>query len=149
MRAAAVPVPSLRFGWNRQRREGLQMTSAAVNVLYTAEATATGGRAGHATSSDGRLDVDLSMPKELGGDSGPGTNPEQLFAAGYAACFQGALGVVARREKQSIEGSTVTARVGVGPMGTAFGITVELQVALPEVADRAVAEDLVARAHEV
>src|SRR5207237_5167229 len=105
----------------RHRKRGgrrVSETSAApVRVLYTAEATATGGRAGHATSSDGRLDVDLSMPKELGGDSGPGTNPEQLFAAGYAACFQGAMGVVARRENVSIDGSTVTARVGLGPVG--------------------------------
>ncbi|HEY4026558.1 MAG TPA: organic hydroperoxide resistance protein [Candidatus Dormibacteraeota bacterium] len=120
-----------------------------MKVLYTAEATATGGRAGHAESSDGRLVIDLSVPAEMGGDGGPGTNPEQLFAAGYAACFQGAMGVVARREKLSIEGSTVTARVGIGPMGTAFGITVDLQVKLPEVPDRAAAEDLIARAHEV
>ena len=94
-------------------------TRTPVKVLYTAEATATGGRAGHAESSDGRLKVDLSMPAEMGGDAGAGTNPEQLFAAGYAACFQGAMGVVARREKLSIEGSTVTARVGIGPMGQA------------------------------
>ncbi|HXM54287.1 MAG TPA: organic hydroperoxide resistance protein [Candidatus Dormibacteraeota bacterium] len=125
------------------------MTSAAVNVLYTAEATATGGRAGHATSSDGRLDVDLSVPKELGGDSGPGTNPEQLFAAGYAACFQGAMGLVARRENVSIDGSTVTARVGLGPVGEVFNIKVELQVHLPSIPDQAAAEDLVAKAHQV
>ncbi len=125
-------------------------TSAApVKVLYTAEATATGGRAGHATSSDGRLEVNLSVPTEIGGDGGPGTNPEQLFAAGYAACFQGAMGVVARREQLSIEGSTVTAQVGLGPMGTAFGIKVDLRVHLPSIPDRAAAEDLVAKAHEV
>jgi Ohr subfamily peroxiredoxin len=120
-----------------------------VKVLYTAEATATGGRAGHATSSDKRLDVDLSVPTEIGGDGGSGTNPEQLFAAGYAACFQGAMGVVARRENLSIDDSTVTARVGIGPMGQAFGITVELRVHLPAIADRAAAEDLVAKAHQV
>ena len=120
-----------------------------VRVLYTAEATATGARAGHARSSDGRLDVDLSVPAEMGGDGGPGTNPEQLFAACYAACFQGAMGVVARRQGQSIDGSTVTARVGIGPMGTAFGITVQLAVHLPSIADRPTAEDLVARAHQV
>jgi osmotically inducible protein OsmC len=125
------------------------MTSAAVNVLYTAEATATGGRAGHATSSDGRLDVDLSVPKELGGDSGPGTNPEQLFAAGYAACFQGAMGVVARRENVSIDGSTVTARVGLGPIGEVFNIKVDLRVHVPSLPDQAAAEDLVAKAHQV
>jgi Ohr subfamily peroxiredoxin len=126
-----------------------ETSAATVKVLYTAEATATGGRAGHAASSDGRVSVDLSVPAEMGGDGGPGTNPEQLFAAGYAACFQGAMGVVARREKLSIDDSTVTARVGIGPMGTAFGITVELQVHLPAIADRAVAEDLVAKAHQV
>jgi Ohr subfamily peroxiredoxin len=124
-------------------------TSTPVKVLYTAEATATGGRAGHAASSDGRLDVQLSVPAEMGGDGGPGTNPEQLFAACYAACFQGAMGVVARRDKLSIDGSTVTARVGIGPMGSAFGITVHLQVHVPAIADRATAEDLVAKAHQV
>jgi Ohr subfamily peroxiredoxin len=126
-----------------------ETSAAPVKVLYTAEATATGGRAGHAASSDGRLTVDLSVPAEMGGDGGPGTNPEQLFAAGYAACFQGAMGVVARREKLSIEGSTVTARVGIGPMGQAFGITVDLRVHVPEIADRTAAENLVAMAHQV
>jgi lipoyl-dependent peroxiredoxin len=126
-----------------------ETSAAPVKVLYTAEATATGGRTGHATSADGRLSVDLSVPAEMGGDSGPGTNPEQLFAATYAACFQGAMGVVARREKLSIDDSTVTARVGIGPIGTAYGITVELQVHLPAIADRAAAEDLVAKAHQV
>ena len=72
---------------------------SAMSNLYTAEATATGGRTGAVKSSDGRLDLPLISPRELGGDGGPGTNPEQLFAAGYAACFQSALGVVARREK--------------------------------------------------
>jgi lipoyl-dependent peroxiredoxin len=126
-----------------------ETSTTPVNVLYTAEATATGGRAGHAESSDGRLKVDLSVPAEMGGDSGAGTNPEQLFAAGYAACFQGAMGVVARREKLSIEGSTVTARVGIGPMGQAFGITVDLRVHVPAIADRAAAEKLVQQAHQV
>jgi osmotically inducible protein OsmC len=126
-----------------------ETSAAPVKVLYTADATATGGRAGHADSSDGRLSVDLSVPAEMGGDGGRGTNPEQLFAAGYAACFQGALSVVGRREKLSIEGSTVTARVGVGPSGSAYGLTVDLLVSLPEVTDRAAAENLVAAAHQV
>jgi Ohr subfamily peroxiredoxin len=126
-----------------------ETSAAQVKVLYTAESTAAGGRAGHAESSDGRLKVDLSVPAEMGGDGGPGTNPEQLFAAGYAACFQGAMGVVARREKLSIEGSTVTARVGIGPMGQAFGITVDLRIHVPEISDRADAEKLVALAHQV
>lgn len=126
-----------------------ETSAPPVNVLYTAEATATGGRAGHAVSSDGRLEVDLSVPTEIGGDGGPGTNPEQLFAAGYAACFQGAMGVVARHEQLDIDDSTVTARVGLGPMGRAFGIAVDLRVHLPKIADRAAAEDLVAKAHQV
>ncbi|HSR25662.1 MAG TPA: organic hydroperoxide resistance protein [Candidatus Eisenbacteria bacterium] len=126
-----------------------ETSAPPVNVLYTAEATATGGRAGHAVSSDGRLEVDLSVPAEIGGDGGPGTNPEQLFAACYAACFQGAMGVVARREQLDIDDSTVTARVGLGPMGQAFGITVDLRVRLPRIADRTAAEDLVAKAHQV
>jgi lipoyl-dependent peroxiredoxin len=124
-------------------------TAALVKVLYTAEAAATGGRTGHARTSDGRLEVDLSSPAEMGGDGGPGTNPEQLFAAGYAACFQSAMGVVARREKLSIDGSTVTARVGIGPTGRAFGLTVELRVHLPTIPDRAAALDLVEKAHQV
>ena len=118
-------------------------------VLYTAEAVSTGdGRNGHVTSSDQRIDLDLAIPAEMGG-TGAGSNPEQLFAAGYAACFQGAMGVVARREKLSIEGSTVTARVGIGPMGQAFGITVDLRIHVPEIPDRADAEKLVALAHQV
>jgi osmotically inducible protein OsmC len=126
-----------------------ETSAAPVKVLYTAEATATGGRAGHADSSDGRLSVDLSVPAEIGGDGGPGTNPEQLFAAGYAACFQGAMTVVARRDNLSLKDATVTARVGIGPSGPAFGLTVELLVKLPEVPDRATAENLVAAAHQV
>lgn len=124
-------------------------SAAVVRVLYTAEAAATGGRTGHARSSDGRLEVDLSSPAEMGGDGGPGTNPEQLFAAGYAACFQNAMGVVARREKLTTGDSTVTARVGIGPMGRAFGLTVELRVHLPSIPDRAAAMDLVQKAHQV
>jgi osmotically inducible protein OsmC len=121
-----------------------------VRVLYTAEATATGGRVGHARTSDGRLEVDLSVPGEMGGDGGPGTNPEQLFAAGYAACFQSAMGGVARRQQVSIEGSTVTARVGIGPVGgRAYNLTVELRVHLPSMPDRSAAEQLVHTAHQV
>ncbi|THF87799.1 organic hydroperoxide resistance protein [Deinococcus sp. KSM4-11] len=99
---------------------------------YTAEATATGGRAGHSRSSDGRLDVPLSVPAGMGGDDGPGTNPEQLFAAGYAACFQGALGVIARRQKLELSAdSTITARVGLQRSGLAFGMDVELEGHFP------------------
>ncbi|MFC5850150.1 organic hydroperoxide resistance protein [Deinococcus petrolearius] len=100
--------------------------------LYTAEAVATGGRAGKTRSTDGRLDLELSVPAAIGGDDGPGTNPEQLFAAGYAACFQGALAVVARRQKVEIpEGSTVTARVGLERAGLAFALNVELVGSFP------------------
>ena len=100
--------------------------------LYTTEATATGGRAGHAKTNDGRLDVQLSVPAGIGGDDGAGTNPEQLFAAGYAACFQGALGVVARRSKLELSPeSTVTARVGLQKAGLAFELDVELEGHFP------------------
>ncbi|HMA36748.1 MAG TPA: organic hydroperoxide resistance protein [Chloroflexia bacterium] len=120
-----------------------------VRVLYTAEATVTGGRSGHGRTSDGRLDVDIAAPTELGGAGGPGTNPEQLFAVGYGACFQSALLSIARREQLPVEDSTVTARVGIGPSGEGrVGLVVELRIHLPSIADRAQAEALVARADE-
>ena len=120
-----------------------------MRILYTAEALATGdGRSGHTRSSDGLIDVDLAPPPELGGPGGA-TNPEQLFAAGYAACFHSALRRVARRQKANVDGSTVTARVGIGPNGAiGFGLAVALDVALPNV-PRSEAETLLARAHEV
>lgn len=117
--------------------------------LYTAEAAATGGRAGTTKSSDGRLDLNLSVPGEIGGDGGPGTNPEQLFAAGYAACFQGALGVVARRQKIELsEDSTITARVGLQKSGLAFALDVELEGRFPGLS-REQGEALMHAAHEV
>ena len=117
--------------------------------IYTAEATATGGRAGSARSSDDRLNLSLSVPAEMGGDGGPGTNPEQLFAAGYAACFQGALGVVARRQKVELPAdATVTARVGLQKSGLAFALDVELEGHFPGV-PREQAEALMHAAHEV
>src|SRR5207245_4524605 len=88
-----------------------------MNILYTAEAVVEGGRAGHGRTSDGRLTVELSVPQEMGGEGGPGTNPEQLFAVGYAACFQSALLSVARGRKLDTSDSTITARVGIGPTG--------------------------------
>ncbi|MBO4206043.1 organic hydroperoxide resistance protein [Micromonospora echinofusca] len=120
-----------------------------MQVLYTAAAHATGdGRDGHVRTSDGTLDVDLAIPKEMGG-AGGALNPEQLFAAGYAACFHSALRLVARRAKADVTGSTVDAEVGIGPNGSGgFGLAVTLAVELPAV-DRAVAEDLVAQAHQV
>ena len=117
--------------------------------LYTAEATAWGGRKGRAASSDGVLDVHLTVPKELGGDGAEGTNPEQLFAAGFAACFHSALKLVARQAGVDARESAVTARVGLGPDDTGlFGLQVELEAELPDV-ERGVAEDLVAQAHQV
>jgi Ohr subfamily peroxiredoxin len=120
-----------------------------LKVLYTAVATADGGRAGgHARSSDGNLDVPISPPKDLGGE-GNGTNPEQLFAAGYAACFHSAVMTVARRMKLDASESSVTAHVDLGTIGNgAFGLGVKLQVDLPNVeTDRR--EALVEKAHEV
>ena len=101
-------------------------------ILYTAEAVATGGREGRAVSSDKALDVQLSTPRELGGAGGPGTNPEQLFAAGYSACFLGALKFVAAQEKVSLPAAAqINGKVGIGPIPTGFGIQVELKINLP------------------
>ncbi|MFL6142629.1 MAG: organic hydroperoxide resistance protein [Labedaea sp.] len=121
-----------------------------MHVLYTTEAVATGaGRAGEVRSSDGVIDEQLAIPKELGGPGGDATNPEQLFAAGYAACFNSALALVARQAKVDLPTSSVTAKVGIGPQGGGgFGLTVSLTVDLPGV-ERAVAEDLAAKAHMV
>ncbi len=120
----------------------------SIDVLYTAVATAHNGRDGRVASDDGKLDVVVNPPKELGG-SGAGTNPEQLFAAGYSACFQGALGVVARQAKADISGSTVTARVGFGKNEEGgFGLTVELSATIPHV-DAATARELLEQAHQV
>ncbi len=118
-------------------------------VLYTARATAHGGRDGKTATDDGRLDVVVAPPKELGG-SGEGTNPEQLFAAGFASCFHSALKIVARRAKQDADGSEVTAEVGFGPLvgTTGYGLTVNLAVSLPGVSPD-VAEQLVANADKV
>jgi Ohr subfamily peroxiredoxin len=116
--------------------------------LYTAEASVTGGRDGHARSSDGQLDVDLRPPQAMGGPGG-GTNPEQLFAAGYAACFQSALGVIGRRQKVDTSASTVTAKVTIGTIGGGdFGLAVALEVAIPGV-DDVTAHELVRAAHGV
>lgn len=118
-------------------------------VLYRATATATGGRDGRATSSDGALDAKLTTPKELGGAGGDGTNPEQLFAAGYSACFLGALKFVAGREKVTLPaGTTVEGKVGIGPIPTGFGIEAELTVALPGLPHEQ-ADALVQQAHVV
>ena len=118
-------------------------------VLYQAHAHATGGRDGHARSDDGVLDVKLTTPKELGGGGGHGTNPEQLFAAGYSACFLGAMKFVAARDKIRIPAdAAVAATVGIGPIPTGFLIEVDLKVTLPGL-ERSEAEALVERAHVV
>ncbi|MCJ7996203.1 organic hydroperoxide resistance protein [Rhizobium cremeum] len=123
-------------------------------ILYTAQASATGGRAGRAgraVTDNGVLDVTLTVPKELGGDGATGTNPEQLFAAGYSACFLGALKFVAGKEKVKIpEDAKITTRVGIGPRedGTGFGIEVAITAEIPGL-EREVAEKLVAAAHIV
>ena len=120
-----------------------------MNVLYTATAHATGdGRNGHARSEDGILDIDMRVPREMGGPGGA-ANPEMLFAAGYAACFHSALKVVARQEKVGVDGSEAAASVGIGPLDNGgFGLAVELRVSIPGL-DRDTAEKLIARAHEV
>ncbi|WP_249691863.1 organic hydroperoxide resistance protein [Stappia sp. WLB 29] len=120
-------------------------------ILYTAHASATGGRTGNAKSDDNRLEVTLSTPKELGGDGGAGTNPEQLFAAGYSACFLGAMKFVAGQQKLKLSEETqVAADVGIGPRddGTGFGIAVTLNITVPGL-DRTEAQTLVEKAHVV
>lgn len=121
-----------------------------MQILYTAQSTTSGGRDGRAVSSDNKLDVKLSMPKELGGPGGEGTNPEQLFAAGYAACFLSAVKFIATQSKTALSGdAAVTAQVGIGPNGQGgFALAVELRVALPGMAPAA-AQALIAKAHEV
>ena len=118
-------------------------------MVYRAHAKATGGRDGRATSSDGVLDVKLGVPKEMGGAGGEVTNPEQLFAAGYSACFLGALKFVASKEKVKIPAeASIEGTVGIGEIPNGFGIEVQLDISLPGV-ERSVAEDLVKKAHVV
>jgi lipoyl-dependent peroxiredoxin len=118
-------------------------------VLYTAHAKATGGRDGRAASSDGVLDVKLATPRELGGAGGTGTNPEQLFAAGYSACFIGAIKFVAARDKIALPSDvSIESSVGIGPIPNGFGIEVAMKVSLPGM-PRAEAEALVQKAHIV
>ncbi len=119
-------------------------------VLYTAEATVTGGREqGHGKTTDGALEVQLRTPTEMGG-AGGGTNPEQLFAVGYAACFEGALGVVGRREKAEVGDASIDSKVDlVTTEDRGFTIAVQLDVTLPRVQDAEEAKRIVAGAHEV
>ena len=118
-------------------------------VAYKTRATATGGRDGSAKSEDGKLTVDLSVPKDLGGPGGTGTNPEQLFAAGYSACFLGAMKHVAGEKKIDLpENASVTGTIGIGPIPTGFAITAELAIDLPGM-DRTAAQSLIDAAHVV
>lgn len=121
-----------------------------MKVLYTAHATADGGRDGSVKSADGMIDVKLNKPKALGGNEAPGTtNPEQLFASGYSACFAGAIGFVAAQKKVALNGIVVTAHVDIGMLDAGgLGLSAELDVRLPGI-DRAVAQDLVEAAHQV
>lgn len=118
-------------------------------VLYTATATATGGRDGKAETSNGSFKVNLTTPKELGGNGAPGANPEQLFAAGYSACFIGALKVVAMKEKIKLPSEvSITGHVGIGPISAGFGIQAELVISIPGL-ERSTTQQLVDKAHQV
>ncbi|GGJ34910.1 organic hydroperoxide resistance protein [Streptomyces lacrimifluminis] len=122
--------------------------TGSMDAIYTAVATATHGREGRAVSSDGKVDLPLAMPVELGGN-GAGTNPEQLFAAGYAACFGSALGLVGRAAKVDVSDAAVTAEVGIGKQGEGFGLKVALRVELPDGVDAETGRKLVEQAHQV
>ena len=124
------------------------MTTPLIKTLYTARATAHGGRSGHAVSSDGILDVKLAPPQQMGGEGGA-TNPEQLFAAGYAACFQSALAVVGRRANVDTSGSLVEADVSIGTIaGGGYGLAVVLRITIPDI-DRETVRTLAEAAHKV
>jgi lipoyl-dependent peroxiredoxin len=140
---AAIPTLS-------RESAGPDVEAEMARVLYTAEATVTGGRqSGHGRTSDGALDVQLRSPKEMGGEGG-GTNPEQLFAVGYAACFESALGVVGRRERAEVGDVSIISRVSLLPTPErGFSLAVELDVTLPQIQDREQAARIVAAAHEV
>jgi osmotically inducible protein OsmC len=158
---AAARRPSRRDGsssaWTSTRAEaapevrgltkGTDMNDE-LQILYTAEATAVGGRAGHARTSDCRLDVALDVPREMGGQGGPGTNPEQLFAVGYAACFQSALLRIAAGRKLDLGASRITARVGIGVLRSGgFGLAATLDLDAPQLS-REEGADLMRRAHQ-
>jgi osmotically inducible protein OsmC len=118
-------------------------------VVYTATATSTGGREGTSKSSDGVLDVKLTTPKELGGNGAVGTNPEQLFAAGYSACFIGAMKVAAGKQKIALPADTsITAEVGIGPIPTGFSIQATLNIKVPGI-EKATVEQIVQAAHQI
>ena len=119
-----------------------------MDIIYTAVATARGGREGEVVSDDGILDLMLAHPQSLGGPEGEFTNPEQLFAAGYSACFHSALKRIAGKEKMNVDGSTITAKVGLGIDGQAFGLAVELVGSFPTL-DAEAGKELMEKAHQV
>jgi osmotically inducible protein OsmC len=122
--------------------------ASPTQIVYTATATATGGRDGRAVTSDNKLNVELALPVEMGG-KGNGTNPEQLFAASYSACFLGAMGFVAGQQKKRLPaGTQITGNVGIGPISAGFGITAKLSITLPGMA-REEAQALIDAAHQV
>jgi osmotically inducible protein OsmC len=122
--------------------------SNETKILYTAEATVTGGREGHGRTSDGRLDVDFDVPSEMGGTGGPGTNPEELFATGWAACFQSSMQRFATGRKLDLTGSRITSRIGIGPSESGgFGLVAQLDLDAPQLR-HADAVELMERAHE-
>ncbi len=123
------------------------MTDIPEKIVYTANASVTGGREGTGRTDDGKIDVTLTPPEEMGG-AGTGTNPEQLFAVGYGACFTGALGLVAKAERVDTSGAETQIAVGIGPEGSSLALAVEITVSIPGV-DDATAQKLVDRAHEV
>jgi len=123
------------------------VTAVAPDVKYTATATATGGREGTVRTADGAIDLDLSFPEAMGG-SGGGGNPEQLFAAGYAGCFRGALGRAGREQEVDVSEATVVVHVGIGALGDGFGLTATIEVQVPG-QDEATTMALAERAHEV
>jgi len=123
------------------------MTQTPTKIVYTASATTSGGRQGHAVSSDGILDLDLTAPKETGGP-GTGTNPEQLFAAGYAACFNSALMMVAKKVELDASAAQVRANIGFGPEGDSFAITADLEIAIPGL-ELGQVQELAEAAHQV
>lgn len=117
------------------------------NIAYTAKAEITGGRDGHGATDDKMVDVNLRTPKEQGGPGG-GANPEQLFAVGYGACFQGALGLAGKEMDADTSGSVVNTEVGIGKEGESFGLSIKLMVSVPNV-DKDTAQKLVDRTHEL
>jgi len=119
-----------------------------MNVIYKTRVEVKGGRNGHVKSDDGVIDLDVRMPKEMGGSEAGYTNPEQLFAAGYSACFDGALNLVARQERIKIKDTVVAVTIGFGEQEDGFGLNAKIEVTIPNI-EKSIAEDLMNKAHQV